>query len=169
MPASTRSPSVVAGEGHKSGQVGVAIEGRDTSEDHRAVRTPGIGQGLTTLDDAGVGYPALAPDERAVLIGASGHVAPVRLDPVGASRAQQAGENGRIRPSGKAHPRKLTVWIRQDPALAVGEEGIVAQFVWEGVALQGRQRARRVSICHCRTPPFEPVACRPVSHARAIS
>ena len=150
MPGSTGPPSVVAGKGHEGRQAGVAVEGRYTSQNHGAVRTPGIGQGLAALDDAAVGYPALAPDERAVLVGASGHVAPVRSDPVGAAGTQQAGEDGWIRPRGKAHPRTLTVWIRQDPTLAVGQEGVIAQFVWERVALRGTRRARRVSICQRR-------------------
>ena len=92
-PRAAGSPSVV-GRGDKAPTDARRRRGPDTRRRiTHAVRIARVGQGLAALDDAVVGHPALAPDERSVFVVAARHV-PRRRREVGTTPAttEQAGE-----------------------------------------------------------------------------
>ncbi len=116
---------------------GVTVGGDDPAEDDRPVFLAGKGERFPAFDDAGVGDPAAAPDQRAGFVVAAPHVGVGGGDRVPAGPAEQGTEHGVAVPPRCAHPGDVAVRADQRAAFAVAEECVLAK----GLRQEPRRRA----------------------------
>lgn len=126
--AERRAASVVAADPQPHDRPGGPGRGAHAAQHDRAVRVGGHGEGVPALDDTGGEGPAGGPDQGAVAVAPAGHVPRVlggHLE--GAGAADEFAEHGGRVPAGDAQPHERAVGAEQRPALAVGEQGVLAQ------------------------------------------
>ena len=137
------------------------------AEDNCAPGRGGHRQGLAALDNRLLGNPAARPDQRAGFVVAAPDGARKRGDGEAPAAPDERGEDRRIVPAGKAHPGEVAPWAHQDSALAIGEQGILAQDVrsrrqrvspWPGGDAHAKRRARAVAAAAAPTPSPTPSA-----------
>ena len=107
---------------------GLPVDRLDPAEEDRGVRVAGVGERLPALDDLVTGHPPAAPDEGPLLVepapderGVGGG------DGVPAPAPDERGEDGVGVPPRGTHPAELPARPDEDTALAVGEDGVLAQ------------------------------------------
>ena len=107
-----------------------ALLGDDPTQEHGGVRITGKRQSLSALDDPRRGHPPVVPDERTFLVEtAPDETMVTRRDGVQPGAPNEVGKNGIRVPRRGAHPGEIAPRTDQDAAPAVGQQGIVPQYV----------------------------------------